>query len=117
MKKELNHLAENIKEIKTQLITMISNLPDATPGVKMLSKNCAIVSFSTIAANRGILSPSYYINAENKKVLIERIERSNVENLRKLIEDIIDKGTINDTSGQTTRVSPEFVKALKEKWL
>lgn len=114
--KSMNKLVSQIGIIKAQLIKQIQELPNATPGVKMLSKNCAIVSSKTVMENGGILSASYYINHENKKRLIERIERGSIESLGKMIDGIIERGSINHESGQCTKVSPAFIKALKEMW-
>ena len=72
------------------------------------------MSFSTIGKNKSILSPHYYLNSTPKEELHRIIRNTKLENLDKVIEEIIQTGRI--PGRQTMLVNPEFVAKLKEMW-
>lgn len=114
--KTLKRTVSKLEHLRQEFKSLIKTLPEATPGVQMLGSNCAVVSSKTIAKNHGILSPSYYINSENKKMLMDMIDRSSIESLGNKIEHILRTETIPQHDGRRTRVSPAFIKALRRIW-
>lgn len=111
-----NNIRKQISEFRERLSAFIDTLPVHTEGVTPLNKEgtCGIVSFSTIAKNKGILSPHYYLNSTAKEALHRIIKSTRLESLDKVIEEIIQTGRI--PGRQTMRVNPEFIAKLKEMW-
>lgn len=77
------NIFKEIKKFKQELLQMIDSMPDAQSGVHHISKkpDIAIISFSHIQKNEGILCPHYYLNCEAKNALRATIKRTQIENL------------------------------------
>ena len=101
---------------KQTLIDMVRDLPDAAEGVRKLSKNCALVSLSTIAKHGMNLSPSYYMSNDTKEELIARIERGSAEQIKALIEGVLQSGSIKLSGMGMHHLPPNFLEALSKIW-
>ena len=125
MKQTLDEITARILALKTRMIELVAGLPDNTAGVTRITdgegnsispfRSC-MVSLSTIGANGGILSPSYYMTRDAKETLKAMIEHSSLESLGTKIEQILATGRIKCGTGQTERLCPEFTKALADLW-
>ena len=125
MKQTLDEITARILALKTRMIELVAGLPDNTAGVTRITdgegnsispfRSC-MVSLSTIGANGGILSPSYYMTRDAKATLTAMIEQSSLESLGTRIEEILDTGRIKCSSSQTEKVCHEFLRALAELW-
>lgn len=114
-----NKIRKQISEFREELSAFIDTLPDGADGVHFLNKEktCASVSFSTLAANNGILSASYYLNHTAKDEMRKVIKKTRLESLDSVIEKIIQTGSIPSSTGrQATKVNPAFIAKLKEMW-
>ena len=111
----LKNIRKQISEFREELSAFIDTLPDGADGVNFLNKEktCASVSFATLQANKGILSASYYLNHTAKDELRRIIKNTKLENLDKVIEKIIQTGSIPSAGG---RQHPQFIAKLKEMW-
>lgn len=91
-----NNIRKQISEFRERLSAFIDTLPVHAEGVTPLNKKgtCGIVSFSTIGKNKSILSPHYYLNSTPKEELHRIIRNTKLENLDKVIEEIIQTGRI-----------------------
>jgi hypothetical protein len=118
MKQKVSELKTLVNSCKTQLIELILSLPEAEDGVKRLGPRCGVVSFSTIQQSPGmILCPSYYLTAQVKDVLIEKIKKMPLENIDNYLETLIKEGTIV-VPGERRQitVSKTFLRELTRKW-
>jgi len=115
MKATMQALLDQVATLKQELIEMVRSLPDVANGVTRLSKNCAVVSLSTIGKHGGILSANYYLSNDAKEELVARIERGSAEQIKSLIEGVLSSGSIQ-LSGRPNHLPPNFLKALKEMW-
>ena len=114
--KTLKLIIRDISQLREKMKSFIKNLPEANTGVTLLSKSprCGIINLSTIAKNKSILGPSYYLNATAKDELIKILETTDIECLEKKINKIIKTGRISDLPGLV--LNPEFVNELKKIW-
>lgn len=115
MKSSLVTLKTRLNEIKAELIALINTLPDCLDGVTMLGPGCGVVNLSTIAQNKGILSPRYYLVSGVKDDLKTLIEKGSIDSLLNKIEGILKTGQI-DIAGSRSRLAPEFVEKLRKLW-
>ena len=112
MKKQFQDLKDQITSAKEKLKQTIMGLPSSSDDIKLLSPNCGIVTLSTIAKNKGILSPGYYIAKETKAKLLKLIEsKQSIETLMQAVEDILAKESIHGD-----RIAPSILTALKDAW-
>lgn len=113
--KNLKSIIKNISELRDRMKSFIESLPEAHTGVTLLSKNprCGTVSLSTIAKNKGILAPSYYLNATAKEELIHILETTKIESIESRINRIIQTGEL-EMGGRKTTLNPEFIDGLKK---
>lgn len=114
---KINKILERIKELRKNLLEMIDQMPDAQEGVNLISKSpaIAIVKFSHVQKNKGILCPRYYLNCESKKALKDIIKLTQIENLPDRINEITRSGVIKINKDRI-KLNPEFVSSLKEMW-
>ena len=115
----LYDLRAQLAQIKSRLAELIETLPDAADGVQLLpgSTKCGVVSFSTIAANQGILSPSYYLTSEIKQEMLTRIQAGSIDSVINLVEGILQTGKLalpGRRGGHN--LPPVFVNKLREIW-
>ena len=105
------------QKIKKELIRLLLTLPNAANGTTLLSKNCAIVSLSTIHAN-GVLSPNYYLTRHTKTLLIKKVKSWDLSCIPDRLNQIINEGHIDQQlpnyPANKTPVPTEFRNALKE---
>lgn len=113
----IKDIKKQISEFREKLSKLIEDMPDGVDGINKLNNNCGTVMFSTVAKHNLNLSPSYYLNKDAKQRMQEIIARTQVENLERVIEKIIQTGSIPLSSGQRLGVNPEFVAKLWEMWL
>jgi hypothetical protein len=109
-------ILNQLTTFKQTLTDMVRSLPESAEGVRKLSKNCAIVSLSTIGQHGGILSASYYLSNDAKEELIARIERGSAEQIKSLIEGVLKSGTIQLPGMGMHRLPPNFLEALSKIW-
>lgn len=114
---KMNEILKQIKELRKNLLDMIDQMPDAQTGVNQISKKpaIAIVKFSHIQKNKGILSPRYYLNCEAKEALKNMIKLTKIEDLPERIDEIIRSGVII-VNKDRIKLNPEFVTFLKNMW-
>ena len=107
----LQEIEAHVQEVRQTLIDKVRDLPEAANGVKKLSNNCATVNFSTIMEHGGILSPRYYLTKDVKENLISRLQHGNTDQIRKLIESILESGKFEQQT-----LPPNFLAALGKVW-
>ena len=113
MKKQFQDLKQQVADAKERLKQAIMNLPSSSDDIKLLSPNCGIVSFSTIAKNKGILSAGYYLTHETKAKLIKLIDsKQSIETTMTAIEDLLVSGGIKGGD----KIAPNVLQALKHAW-
>jgi len=113
MKKEFQDHKDQIAAAKERLKQTIMNLPSSSDDIKLITPTCGIVSFSTIAKHKGILSPGYYLSHETKAKLIKLIDsKQSIETTMTAIEEILATGGIKGDS----KIAPNVLQALKEAW-
>lgn len=114
----INETLEQIKELRKRLLDMIDSMPDAQSDVNQISKKppIAIVNFSHVGKNKGILCPRYYLNCDAKKALKNLIQRTQIENLPDRINNIIRSEQIKVKPGDIIKLNPEFISSLKKMW-
>lgn len=113
------NIRKQISEFREELSAFIDTLPDGADGVNFLDKEkkCATVKFSTLVANKGIMSASYYLNHTAKDEMRRIIKKTRLESLDKVIKKIIQTGSIPCSTGrQATKVNSQFITKLKEMW-
>jgi hypothetical protein len=116
MKKEFQAIVDHAVVAKERLKEAIRNLPDSEEGVKMLSPNCGIVSFSLIGKHNGNLSAGYWLAHETKKMLLKIIDSNrSMETTIATIEDILSTGRIRYNTYSET-LTPNILKHLKSVW-
>lgn len=118
MKQNLKSIIKRISELRDKMKEFVEGLPETNSGVKLLSDSprCAVVSFSTIAANKGILCPHYYLNATAKEELLKILETTKVERLEERVSQIIQTGKLWDGAPPHLTLHPDFIEALKKIW-
>jgi len=116
----LKNIRKQISEFREELSAFIDTLPDGADGVNFLDKEkkCATVNFSTLVANKGIMSAQYYLNHTAKEEMRRVIKNTRLESLDSVIEKIIQTGNIPSSTGrQDTKINPAFIAMLQQKWL
>ena len=113
-----NNIRKEIEQFRKALSNFIGSLPDGNEGVEFLDKKkkCAVVNFSTIQKNKGILCPGYYLNHTAKDEMKRILEKTRLESLDNVIEKIVQTGNIPTSSGQMLKANPEFITKLKLMW-
>lgn len=119
----LDDVITRVTSLKDRMKILVAGFPDGPEGVKKLGPRCCVVSFSTIMANKGILSSDYYMTQDAKEALIKIIESSSLEVLGDRIEQIIYSGLINPSTSPMVKyyhpkekLCSEFIRALAELW-
>jgi hypothetical protein len=113
LKKHFSILNDQVAAAKERLKQTIKGLPSSSDDIKLITPNCGIVSFSTIAKHKGILSPGYYLSHETKAKLIKLIDsKQSIETTMTAIEEILAHGGIKGDS----KIAPNVLQALKEAW-
>jgi hypothetical protein len=116
MKKNFEDIAAQTSLARDRLKNAIRALPDSADSVKMLGKNCGIVSFSHIAKHGFNLSANYYLSRETKKVLLKLIDSNRtVDSLVNAIETVLTTGKLK-CIGYTETIAPNVLEALKAAW-
>lgn len=112
MKKQFQSLKDQVAAKKEELKQAIMNLPSSSNDIKLLSPNCGVISFSSIAKNKSILSPGYYLSHETKAKLTKLIDsKQSIDTMMQAIENILATEGI-----QGDKIAPNILKALKEAW-
>jgi len=114
-KSTVQNILEQMTDLRQTLIEMVKALPDSAEGIRKVAPNCAIVSFSTMAKHNN-LSASYYMTNDTKQELISRISCSSPDEIKKLIEGVIESGRIKLSGMGMHRLPPNFLDALRKAW-
>lgn len=108
-------LARQTAALKKSMKALVKSLPP-NPDIRRISSNCCVVSSSSLLAHDN-WAPSYWIGAEMQERICELIDRARPENLRKTIVQILRRGVYEIKYGQTMRIHPYVLKAMRRTWL
>jgi hypothetical protein len=111
-----NNIRKQVSDFRDRLSAYIDTLPDGADGVHFLNKEktCGTVNFSTMQANKGIMSACYYLNHTAKEEIKHIIKVTKLENLDTVIKKIIQTGSI--PGRQPVKTNPQFISKIKEMW-
>ena len=97
--------------IKQELTDIILTLPD-NPKINRISDRCFTISSADLSSDL-CLTPEYYDFKRQYKLIVQIIQKNNVERAQTLMKDIIRKGSIHYLSGVYHRFHPDVVERLK----
>ncbi len=103
-----------IKALKRALYVAISGLPD-NPKIKRLGSGCFTIMSSDISRDR-IWSPEYYDFRLQYEEIIKLIDKTPIEKIDKVFEDIFKTGFLYNTGNDRSRryiLHPEVIEHLK----
>jgi hypothetical protein len=117
-------LAKRTAALKAELKALLKSLPP-NPDAHMIAPNCCVVSSKALRdccetrqGNKcSNWSPTFWINSEMITRISELIDKARPENLRKTIIHILRSGSYAALYGQTMRIHPAALKALRRAWL
>ena len=115
--KAVSNYTNSLQFLKEQTIDFINNIEEVP--VKRIANddsNCFVVSSSTIFNNGGILSPFYYDVREQKKQLIDIVDRSHGLGFLHIFAEIAETGkrTVRSKGSSYQQVfSPTVKEAMK----
>ena len=111
--KEIVALEKSVFEMLSELTSQIAKTTSETPmdGVKIISKNIASVSVSSLDA--GILCPHYYIQSSQAEMVERKLREAKTatEFIEKIKAMITDKKV--KVNGEQIRLNPKTIEILQ----
>lgn len=106
-------IRDDIIAIKAAIAIEINNLPD-NPNITRISEkpSCFTIQLSEIAKNNTILSPYYHDWKYQYKMLIEKINTTNIMDLVRTLMDATDKGFFMNGK-EKILLHPQVIEKLK----
>jgi len=104
------------QELRAKLAALVDSFPDGPERIKRLSKNCCVVSLSTIRDNGFVLSPEYYMSGTSKDRLKAIFQETSLKCLDDKIKEILETGWIPEKNKNRIKACPEFLAALEKLW-
>src|SRR5208337_2890286 len=96
MRERFQSLVAQGEEVRVHLRKAIESLPDVG-GVRKVGPNCCVVSSSLLASHNN-WSPSYWLSAETKRMLLSVVDSQRpVSGLIKAMDEIVLAGKIKNS--------------------
>ncbi len=109
-------IIKQIQHLKKKLYDSINELPD-NPKINRLNGNCFTIMSSDLSVDK-VLSPEYYDFKLQYREIIKCIDKSRIETLDKVLNEIVKTGIIKqskiDGGYNLFKLNPTVIKYLKQ---